>query len=366
MKVLHIHFGKEGGAERFFVNLAGALARRNVEQRFVIRPGRSWDEAIARHGPVIRSNGRRNSLGGFLLSRRLRRICADWRPDAVMAWMPRAAGFVPNDPHATKLARLGDFPANLKHFGACDVIVGNTPQVSQVVRDLGWPKAGVTISNFTRPVTPSAVPRSALDTPDDSFLVCGVGRFVPRKGMDLLIRATARLPDAWLWLVGDGKERAALEALVDETGLRARTRFVGWADEPIHHIAAADALGLPSRVEPLGNVALEGWHAGTPVVSTRSEGPSWFMTDGHDGLMVDIDDVDAFSVALERLRTDTQLRAGVARAGRRSLSERFGENVIVDQYLALFAGDLRDPNAGESSGTAPETATRAMLRPVGD
>ena len=42
-RVLHIHFGKEGGAERFFVNLAQAFAERGVEQRFIIRPNRSWE-----------------------------------------------------------------------------------------------------------------------------------------------------------------------------------------------------------------------------------------------------------------------------------------------------------------------------------
>jgi hypothetical protein len=41
-RVLHMHFGKDGGAERFFVSLAQALAERGVEQRFVVRPNRSW------------------------------------------------------------------------------------------------------------------------------------------------------------------------------------------------------------------------------------------------------------------------------------------------------------------------------------
>ena len=51
LKVIHIHFGKEGGAERFFVKLAQALGRRGVEQRFIIRPGRSWDGQITPLGP---------------------------------------------------------------------------------------------------------------------------------------------------------------------------------------------------------------------------------------------------------------------------------------------------------------------------
>ena len=55
-KVLHMHFGKEGGAERFLVTLARALAERGVEQRFIIRPDRIWRDEVATLGPVIESN----------------------------------------------------------------------------------------------------------------------------------------------------------------------------------------------------------------------------------------------------------------------------------------------------------------------
>ena len=345
-RVLHIHFGKEGGAERFFVNLADALAKRGVEQRFVIRPGRSWGDAIAAHGPVLHSNGRRTSPGGLWLAWRLRRLVKRWRPDAIMAWMPRAASFLPDHDGAVRFVRLGDFPANLKHFGRCDAVVGNTPEVTRVVRDLGWDRPALTITNFARPIVPHPVARAALDTPEDAFVICGAGRFVPRKGMDLLVAAAARVPDAWLWLVGDGRERERLEAHVREVGLSARARFVGWVDEPIHHIASADILVVPSRVEPLGNVALEGWQAGVPVVSTRSEGPSWFIRDRVDGRLVDIDDLDGLVEAIESVRADPEAARTMVQGGRERLAAMFGEDAIVDRYLALFRGDLSDRTAG--------------------
>ena len=46
MRVMHFHFGKDGGAERFFVHLLNGLAERGVEQRIVIRPGRNWKQKI--------------------------------------------------------------------------------------------------------------------------------------------------------------------------------------------------------------------------------------------------------------------------------------------------------------------------------
>src|SRR2546421_743554 len=67
-KILHMHFGKEGGAERFFVSLATAFAERGMEQRFVIRPGRMWRDEVAALGPVIENHYRRLSVSALFLT----------------------------------------------------------------------------------------------------------------------------------------------------------------------------------------------------------------------------------------------------------------------------------------------------------
>ncbi len=339
-RVLHIHFGKEGGAERFFVNLAKAFDRRGVEQRFAIRPNRSWEAEIAPLGPIIRDNYRYLSLSRFWLERKLRQTCRTWQPDAILAWMPRAARAIPDWPDAVKMTRLGDFPKHLDHFRRCDALVGNTPDIITHCQGLGWDKPGLVISNFARPVTRRPVDRAAHDTPADAFLIAAAGRFVNRKGLDLAIRATARIDGAYLWLIGDGKERPALEALTAEQGITDRTRFIGWVDEPIHHLAAADALAFPSRHEPLGNVILDAWQARVPVVCTRSEGPGWFFRDGTDGIMVEIDDLDGMTAGLQRLIDDPALRARYAAAGPARLAEMFSEDAVVDAYLSAFRGEL--------------------------
>ncbi len=345
MKVLHFHFGKDGGAERFFVSLAGAFARAGVAQKFVIRPDRIWRGDIAPHGDIIENHYRRLSLSAPLLEWRIRRLCRDWQPDAIMAWMPRAARLMPKWPGAVKLTRMGDFPKNLKHFGNCDVLVGNVPGIGQTCRDLGWQKPVVTISNFPPAVTPDPVERARHDTPEDAFLIAAGGRFVPRKGMDLAIRAAARIPGAWLWLAGEGKEQAALEALAREVGIAERLRFLGWQSEPIHHIAAADAFLMPSRHEPLGNMLLEAWQAGVPSVSTRSEGPDWFMRPEIDGILTEIDDLDAVVAGLERIKANPEEAAQFAANARARLAEMFSEKGVVDAYLRLFGGDFSDPFA---------------------
>ncbi|MDT8856005.1 glycosyltransferase [Paracoccaceae bacterium Fryx2] len=339
-RVLHLHFGKEGGAERFFVSLVNALGRRGVDQRFVIRPNRSWRGEIADLGPLIENNYSRISPLSPLLEWQVRRLCREWQPDAIMAWIPRAARLIPDWPGAVKLARLGDFPKNLKHFGRCDLLVGNLPGIGTRCRDLGWTKPLVTISNFPRPIKPVPVTRASQTTPEDAFLLVAGGRFVPRKGMDVAIRAAAEVPGAWLWLLGDGNERPMLESLARELGIADRVRFVGWVAEPIHHLAAADVFLMPSRHEPLGNMLLEAWQAGVPSVSTRSEGPDWFMRDGIDGLVTPIDDVAAMAAAIRRLRADPALAQGFAENASGRLDEMFSEHGVVDAYLRVFAGEL--------------------------
>ena len=341
LRVLHIHFGKEGGAERFFVKLAQAMDRRGVEQRFIIRPGRSWDAQVAALGPVIRNNFSRLSPASWLLHWQADRWVMRWQPQAVMTWMPRAARLLHDWPGVVKLNRMGDFPANLKHFGKCDVLVGNVPGIAQTCRDLGWTGPALTISNFT-PVVPAVpVPRAAHDTPEGVFLVAAGGRFQPRKALDTAIRAIARVPGAWLWLIGDGKLRGDLVRLAADLGVADRVRFVGWVENPSPHIAAADAFVLPSRHEPLGNILLEAWALGIPSVSTRSEGPAWFMRDGVDGLMADIDDADGIADALRRLRADPVAAQRYAASARARLDDMFSEEAICRDYIRVFRGDDR-------------------------
>ena len=340
LRVIHFHFGKEGGAERFFVKLAQALDRRGVEQRFIIRKGRSWDAQIAELGPVIRNNFSRLSPLTPVLHWQANRWVREFKPHAVMSWMPRAGRLVHRWPGVVKLNRMGDFPQNLKHFDNLDLLVGNVPGIAQTCRDLGWTKPAITISNFTPLTPPVPIPRAAHDTPEGVFLIAAGGRFQPRKAMDMAIRALARMPGAYLWLIGEGRLRPELEALAAELQVTDRLRFVGWVDNPIHHIAAADAFLLPSRHEPLGNILLEAWAAGVPSVSTACEGPSWFMRDGVDGLMAPIDDDAAIAAALTRLRNDPAQAQVYAQNARARLDEMFSEEAICRDYMKVFAGEM--------------------------
>src|SRR5690606_29653952 len=158
------------------------------------------------------------------------------------------------------------------------------------VREMGWTRGVEVISNFTETAPAVPVARGVLDTPKDAYVVSSMGRFVPRKGFDVLIRVLAERTDIFLWLIGGGEEEQNLKALAAEFGVADRVRSAGWQKDPLPFIAASNCFAMASSHEPLGNVVLEAWGQGVPVVSTRSEGPEWFMREEKNGLLVEIGD----------------------------------------------------------------------------
>ncbi|CZT35739.1 glycosyltransferase [Rhizobium sp. 9140] len=337
MKVFHFHFGKDGGAEMFFVHLVGALGRRGVEQTAVIRRDRKWRVDIAPHARIIQSNFRNMSLDRLTLPLRVQWLAERERPDAIMSWATRGSRLMPRYRHGLTLSRLGDYPTHLGYFKNTDALVCNTPGIADHVRRIGWTRGVEVISNFTTTEPVQPVLRSTVNTPEGVPVVMTMGRFVRRKGFHTLIDAVAKLPDVFLWIAGDGEERPALEALALERGMQGRTRFLGWQKDTRAYVAAADVFVMPSSHEPLGNVILEAWAQKRPVVSSRSEGPSWFMQDGENGLFAEIDNAGQFADAIARILADPVLARDLGEGGRATLMRQFSEEATAAAYIDLFS-----------------------------
>jgi len=337
--------GTDGGTEQFFLRLVTAFGERGLEQQFAIRPGFAWRDQIAPLGTIHEGYFLRRTPSGLLQAARLRRHIAGWNADAVMAWRAPSARLMPKAGAAAKIVRLGDYPRHLRHFGNLDCIVGNAPQVLNHCRSLGWIGRDQIISNFPPEGGATPVPRAVLSTPQAVPLVCAVGRFFPTKGFDTLLRAIALTDNFWLWLVGDGEQRQELENLARNLGIADRVRMPGWVSNVTDYIAASDVFCLPSRQEPLGNVMLEGWISGRPVVATRSEGPQWAAKDRKDILLVEIDAPERLAHALKEVVEDPALADLLVAGGRETLARQFSKTAVVDAYLRLFedllTGDKR-------------------------
>ncbi len=183
-----------------------------------------------------------------------------------------------------------------------------------------------------------------------SFLASGVpflylGRLSWKKGIDRLIRAVARLPEARLVIAGNDEEgvRPRLEALAREILVADRVRFVGFVDGASKQalLAAARALVLPSLSENFGNVVLEAWVAGTPVVVTPGVGLADEVESAGAGLVAAGDPV-ALGDALERLVADPEAARAMGELGRARVESRYAWPTIAERAESIYAAVLAE------------------------
>lgn len=185
---------------------------------------------------------------------------------------------------------------------------------------------GVDLHRFS-----AATPRPDA-APDAALQLLAVGRLVEKKGFVHLLDALARTTTALqLQIVGEGPERAALEAQAERLGLGDRVRFCG---RRTHHelpalYASADIVAVPSVVDRNGdrdglpNVVLEAMAARRAVVASDVAAVATAITDGHNGLLVSPGDAGELAAALDRLAAAPELRRRLAAQARRTVEERF-------------------------------------------
>ena len=195
-----------------------------------------------------------------------------------------------------------------------------------------------------------AAARRRFGLPEDARVVVSVSRLVPRKGMDVLVRAGAdlarRRSDVVVAIAGDGRDRGRLERLVADE--RAPVRFLGPVDDAdlpdVYGLADVFAMLCRTRwrgleQEGFGIVFLEAAAAGVPQVAGRSGGSAEAVVDGETGLVVDDPaDVDKVVEALASLLDDEPRRTAMGRESRRRATEDHSYDLLAERLSAAIAG----------------------------
>jgi len=174
-----------------------------------------------------------------------------------------------------------------------------------------------------------------------------VGRLVPRKAVDVLLRAFQEVASVVgeldLDIVGDGPEKERLVALSNDLKLSDRIHFLGsLRGAPLYEeFAGADVLVLASRstsddAEGFGTVFIEAAVFGTPGIGSRSGGIPEAVVDGVTGILVPQDDITALAGAISALLRDDPLRARMADAARERALSKFG----IGNATRLIEGTL--------------------------
>ncbi len=337
-----------GGAESFFMRLVSALNARGKTALAVSRPGSGVNLALANRAPQY-PVAMKNQFD-FASRWRIGRLVRREQPAIVQTYMTRATMLtrIPASWGVRHIARLGGY-YKVKRFAHAHAWIGNTRGICDYLIREGLDARRVHyIGNFVADLRPlnaadAARLRRDMGIADDAWIISAAGRFVGKKGFDLLLAAWAQLGDAvagrpaHLILVGDGPERATLQRQAEGYPHAERIHWPGWQRDPSPWLGLADVHVCPSRREPLGNVILEGWTLGKPVISTRTLGGEELITPEENGLLVPVDDAGGLAEAIRRCLMDADLRGQIAEAGQQTVQREFSEQRIVDDYLQLYA-----------------------------
>jgi glycosyltransferase involved in cell wall biosynthesis len=241
------------------------------------------------------------------------------------------------------LARTYPFPFNLMErmvLRGVDYAIVGSHGAAEVWRLKGYTGPLAVIPQFG--VDPDLFSPGRQRDAARGFAIGYVGRLVPEKGVDLLIRAIADLPAPWqLAIAGDGLERPALETLAKQLGVGGQVFFDGQI--PSGRVPAflrqLDVLVVPSRSRPnwteqFGRVLIEAMACGVPVVGSESgEIPNVI---GDAGWTFPEDDVDALRALLVRLMQNVDARAELGRLGRQRVLQRFTQAQVAAQTVQVY------------------------------
>ncbi len=335
MKVMQVMAGGEfGGAEAFFIRLAVALHRAGLEQKVVLRdhPAR---EAILRAAGIEPVTLRFGGKLDFSTGRALKREIQAFEPDIVLSWMNRATSMCPDGDYV-HVARLGGY-YDLKYYRACDHLIGNTKDIVDYLVEHDWPsdKAHY-LPNFVLSEEATPLSRGEYYTPEGVPLLLTMGRLHENKAFDVLLHAMSRVSDVYLWIAGEGPLREDLQKLAEKLGIKPRVRFLGWREDTAALLQTADVFICPSRHEPLGNVVIEAWAQGKPVIAADSMGPGMLIENMETGVLVPVDEPVPLARAIKTVIEDTNLAERISRQGYDAYVDNFTEERVVEQYLQFF------------------------------
>lgn len=180
-----------------------------------------------------------------------------------------------------------------------------------------------------------------------AFELLFVGRLVERKGVHLLLDALATLPPerrVILNVVGDGPDRAKLQAQADRLGLGGRAVFHGFVskEELQRRLETCDAFVLPAVIdakgdtEGLGVVLIEAMSYARPVIASAAGGIVDIVRDGRNGFLVPPGDAAALAAAIVGMMDDPSAARALGLHGREDVERGFGWNVIADRLAEIY------------------------------
>ena len=331
MIVTHVHkIAGIGGSERHLLTLLPALAERGVDARFVGLDTDGADPFYEQLGvPYVRLSSprrlRRALRGADIVHTHL--VHADVFGALVAGSTPLVSTKHNDDPFRVGPYRFVERTITRR---ARRVIAITESLKRFCVERVGLPEAKLHVIRYGLNEPPRAWGANPPLELGDGPVVAAVARLAPQKGIDVAIRALAGW-EGTLVVLGEGPERARLEALAGELGVRAL--FPGHLPDVAAVLRRADVLVHPARWEGFGLAVLEAMLCGLPVVATRVSSIPEIVVDGETGLLVPPDDPPALGAALQRVLADPR---GLGAAGRERARTEFSVERMAGRTVDFY------------------------------
>jgi len=324
-----------GGAERLFVDCCFALAEAGVEVIAVCHP-RFVEMDKLRHDKITIATLKVHFDYSFLATIRLERIVSRYQPDVIHTHLCRAAmigGRVGRKCRIPVAANIHNY-IKLKYYKNISKFIPGTADQKKYLMSLGVKSVDIEI-----------VPHfSLLDSATEvqykkSNVIISYGRFVKKKGFDLLLAAvkliTAQGGDVRLLLGGDGPERLHIEQKISALGLESKVELVGWVHDVGHFLEKGDVFVLPSLDEPFGIAVLEAMAKGKVIVSSKTKGPLEVLDPGSAWLF-DINNAQDLAHSILSALNSPEEAVKKAKKAMQIYDDQYSSKSIVPRYIALF------------------------------
>lgn len=341
MKILQVMAGDTvGGAETFFVDSIKALHETEHKQYVITRDNNPHKIAqIKERNIPLRTAAFSKNLP-WTTARTIKTAIKEFQPDIVHHYMGRAGTYSVPGNHVN-LGWYGGYykPTRFKH---CTHHAAVTQDIVDHIVASGVPKQNAHLLHiYAEFEQGTPIDRSEFDTPNDAPLMVSLSRLHVKKGLDVLLEALVKVPDAYLWIAGSGPIEADLKQQMVDLKLEDRVRFLGWRNDQANLLATADICAFPSRYEPFGAVVIEAWSCKKPLVTAKAKGPAAYVKHEENGLIVDIDDVDALAENLNRVIRDKDLANHIVENGFKAYQDGFTREVFKKNVTALYERILK-------------------------
>jgi glycosyltransferase involved in cell wall biosynthesis len=339
MKITHVHrIGGIGGSERHLLTLLPALAAKGIDVSFVgldlpgadpfyeelsvpyERLSRPWQlrGALKRAEPNLVHTHLVHADVYGAISTRTPIVSTKHNPDPFRSGQWRFA----ERALARRARRIVAISDAVRRFS---------------VEDVGLPEDKIEVIHYGLDSLPEPWGENPeLPVPDGAPLLLCVARLAPQKGVDTAIRALPSIPGASLLVLGEGPERARLEALARELGVADRVLMPGRVGDVASLYRRCNVVVHPARWEGFGLAMLEAMLAGKPVVAADAGSAPELVADGRTGLLFPPDDAEALARDVATVLADWMYGTlGIGRA--RSL---FSVARMSHRTLALYESAL--------------------------